>query len=307
MMLQDRLTKLLSSWYISVPIGFLLIFLVYLSIPGSILLPETDNTLQELTTKKILLEEELRDVARMSENSVCEAGELDSPLQNGDNLLPLEEATELLQKLEQGVVLVIVTNPIGEFLGIGSGFFINKNQIVTNGHVVLNSGKPTGRVLVMGKNIGTQEAVIKGAEDNDVSGVDFALLEISEDLGVPLSLVAIEDPNSLKLTEVYAAGFPGSVTESDDRSVPDIVVTDGTISSSQKFFGTISAFIHTAQMSPGNSGGPLVNKCGNVVGINTFVRNDEDGVRNFSLTSNEIKSFLIRFNVLPTFSEKDCK
>ena len=93
----------------------------------------------------------------------------------------------------------------------------------------------------------------------------------------------------------------------DEFSVPDLVVTDGTISSQQKVFGAVSAFVHTAQMSPGNSGGPLVNSCGHVMGLNTFILSNEGSVRNFSLTSSEISKFLRENRLSPRLAAKECK
>ena len=80
--------------------------------------------------------------------------------------------------------------------------------------------------------------------------------------------------------------------ETDEFTMPDLVITDGTISSHQNIFGAASTFIHTALISQGNSGGPLVNKCGQVMGVNTFMLNTDGTVRNFSLTALELVKHL---------------
>jgi len=129
--------------------------------------------------------------------------------------------------------------------------------------------------------------------------------------------VNVQSPGEYKLDKVFAAGFPGSVIESDEDfinliqtdefSVPDLVITDGTVSSHQKVFGEVLAFVHTAQISGGNSGGPLVNQCGHVMGMNTFIKPSNDGVRNFSLVSSELLRFLSRSMVVPRVSARECK
>ena len=65
--------------------------------------------------------------------------------------------------------------------------------------------------------------------------------------------------------------------------------------------------MHTAQISQGNSGGPLVNKCGEVLGINTFLVAQDDDVRNFSITAGELQNFLRQSGVQPVVSSGKCQ
>ncbi len=54
------------------------------------------------------------------------------------------------------------------------------------------------------------------------------------------------------------------------QSVPELAVTDGLISAVQNLPSGLVVMPHTAAISRGNSGGPLVDRCGRVVGVNTF-------------------------------------
>ena len=60
------------------------------------------------------------------------------------------------------------------------------------------------------------------------------------------------------------------VIQTDTNFFPDLTITRGTISSEQKIKGGFEAFYHTAKIARGNSGGPLTDKCGDVLGINTW-------------------------------------
>jgi len=71
--------------------------------------------------------------------------------------------------------------------------------------------------------------------------------------------------------------------------------TSGDVNTVQPQASGVSLIIHTADISPGSSGGPLVDKCGVVVGVNTFVMapgDSAEGRRLYALSSDTLRKFL---------------
>lgn len=300
-----------QSWFLLLPVIILGVFVIYILLPGVRLSHQDNERLSQLREQKELLSSTLQDLALKTESAVCMGEELVIPSGDVDDVMPPQNASEVVEKLEKSVVLILSEN------GFGSGFFVTPSKIVTNGHVVQDSSKKRAEVFVVNAKIGIHRARVSDIQFSGDYAEDFALLTIDEQVGKPLTLVNVQSPDEFKLNQVFAAGFPGSVIESDEDfinfldsgefSVPDLVITDGTISSHQKVFGEVLAFVHTAQMSGGNSGGPLVNQCGNVIGVNTFINTSPDGIRNFSLISSELLRFLSRSMVVPRVSARECK
>ncbi len=188
--------------------------------------------------------------------------------------------SNLLQQLDQAVVLVIGQNsgqgggPEGT--SIGTGFFIGPGQIVTNNHVVAAAG---GQVVVTSRHLGRAfpARVVQTTAAAEPGQPDFALLQVE---GAPSLTPFTLTRQAQRLDEVVAAGFPANIVQNDTRfravvqgdmsQLPDLVTTDGRISAIQTLQSGLVAMPHTASISPGNSGGPLVDRCGRVVGVNTF-------------------------------------
>ena len=300
-----------QSWFFLIPVILLVSFVVYILLPGVRISHQDSEKLSQLREEKEILNNTLKDLTIQSEAAVCMGEELVVPSGNVDDLMPPQNASEVVAKLEKSVVLILSEN------GFGSGFFVTPSKIVTNGHVVQDAATKVSEVFVVNENIGVHRAKVSDIQFSGDYAEDFALLSIDEQVGIPLTLVNVQSPGDYKLDKVFAAGFPGSVIESDEDfinliqtdefSVPDLVITDGTVSSHQKVFGEVLAFVHTAQISGGNSGGPLVNQCGDVMGMNTFINSSTDGVRNFSLVSSELLRFLSRSMVVPRVSARECK
>ncbi|HQO14590.1 MAG TPA: DegQ family serine endoprotease [Smithellaceae bacterium] len=160
---------------------------------------------------------------------------------------------------------------------LGSGFIIsNDGYIFTNNHVVEN----TDKILVKISDGKEYEAKIIGTDPK----TDIALIKIKPDNGLPT--VEIGDSEILRVGEwVIAIGNPFGLEQT---------VTAGIVSAKGRVIGagTYDNFIQTdASINPGNSGGPLFNMQGKVIGINTAIVAQGQGI-GFAIPINMAKNIL---------------
>lgn len=166
------------------------------------------------------------------------------------------------------------------YYGMGTGFGVGKSgdnaQIfVTNSHVVSDDDdNPYDEVYIL----------IDNADLDDESTVVPCKI-LYADADIDLAIIQAKDPipgvRTLPLRSakeistgdtVYALGFPGIADVAADANhytVEDITVTNGIVSRHLQSSG-VDCMAHTAAINHGNSGGPLIDADGNVVGINTF-------------------------------------
>jgi hypothetical protein len=210
------------------------------------------------------------------------------PVPPAQGQAPQAPAANLAELLERSTVMIIAIAPGNAGAGHGTGFFVSGDVVVTNAHVV--EGGVGGQVFVtsatLGRAIPAQITAISRAPDggNVQPGMlDLAALKLAEPVpgAQPLALTT----QGGRLTDVVAAGYPASVVQQETElrgfvqelmqgrlsRPPELVVTRGVISSVQQVGGNLTVLPHSADISAGNSGGPLVDNCGRVVGINTFV------------------------------------
>ncbi len=178
---------------------------------------------------------------------------------------------------------------------MGSGFFITPDTILTNAHVV---GDATEAVFI-NKTVGSvRSAAIRVRLFQQ--GLDFAVLKTEGPM--PVQPLKIQTTLISRTEEVSAWGFPSAVTGDDPKferllrgnaeAAPEVVFSKGTVNVILERKPPL--IVHSATVSQGNSGGPLVNKAGEVVGINTLIKQDDASYRQSSLSipSTVIVAFL---------------
>lgn len=193
---------------------------------------------------------------------------------------------EIVDRAKQSVVLI--SNP----RGAGSGFVLDtEGRIVTNHHVVRNERWQT---VNMFRKRGAQWERVKleNAEVEAFSPLyDIAIVRLPmeevEKAGIELVPMPIAGADSLQVGDpVYAIGNPGMGGRMLEHSV-----SEGIASSLARNFGDIIYIQTTAAVNPGNSGGPLVNRRGEVVGLVTLKAIFQEGIA-FALPSGLMHHFL---------------
>lgn len=201
----------------------------------------------------------------------------------------------LAQALEQATVLVVSAG--GDS---GSGFFVAPNYVVTNHHVV-GRASPGSEALILSKHLktGYVGTVVATSQPGQA---DFAVIKVD---GVPAGSVkplpVAGEPASL--SEVVAAGYPAiaiaqdrnlrRLAAGDLKAAPEVVLTKGTVSAIQNKERNTPMVLHSADISAGNSGGPLIDSCGRVVGINTYIVTSQQTTKaNYALGSSWLAAFL---------------
>ena len=208
----------------------------------------------------------------------------------------------LADLLKQGIVMVLVPGAENS-LSVGTGFFVTPELIVTNRHVI--EGARDGKVAVINVRLGhlLRGTVVASTPNSDIGSLDVALLRVEPQVGIqPLAFTKV----AAELDPVIAAGYPALITRSDAgmqrllqdgdlTAAPQLVLTDGRIQAIQTSPGGVMIMPHGAAISGGNSGGPLVDGCGRVVGINTFIRSDTEAAAhaNYAEKSDSVLPFLV--------------
>ena len=174
----------------------------------------------------------------------------------------------------------------------GTGFALNNNYIVTNYHVVENaknisiqgingdfSTKYLAKVIATDKNndLAILSTIYKFPSNNVPYSVKTSMSEVGED--------------------IFVLGYPLTSTMGEE-----IKLTTGIISSKTGFQGDVSIYQISAPIQPGNSGGPLFDKKGNVIGVVSAKHNGAENVGYAVKTSylkNLIESASLT-NILPS-------
>jgi hypothetical protein len=192
------------------------------------------------------------------------------------------------------VTIAVVDDEVVGF-GHGSGFAVAPNRIVTNAHVVELAERYPGNVVI---------GVVPSEGDKSFQGRlvavdrarDLALIEFS---GVRLAPLALFTGSPGDGEALIALGYPGNVDLATVRSAADFITPQSPVRSQGGFAGNrtlngTGVLLHTASIARGNSGGPLLDRCGRVLGVNSAItRADEgDATFAFAVSGAELAAFL---------------
>lgn len=209
----------------------------------------------------------LRDSSTVSNNRPVSVATTNAETASTDDDEPADASTvegldvgAIATKVGPSVVSVIAIVD-GRQAGIGSGVVItNDGEIITNEHVVADAEEVRVRFA------GSTEPVVVDVLAADPNN-DLALLRVEGAAVVPAT---IADPRSIDVGDpVIAIGFALGLDGGATVTAGVISAVDRTLITDE---GALDGLLQTdAAISSGNSGGPLVNARGEVVGINTAV------------------------------------
>ncbi|MEP2989508.1 MAG: trypsin-like peptidase domain-containing protein [Parasphingorhabdus sp.] len=213
----------------------------------------------------------------------------------------------------RSVVRVVLAAKDGNkvaFVGHGSGFVVAPDKIVTNAHVVEIARQESSVVIGIipsqgGKSYGGR--ILAYSPSNDL-----ALLQLQD--GGRLPAMTVFGGSVADGADVVAIGYPGSVDRAQGLNLDDMITpmspvkTRGTVSGgrSTKQFDTL---LHTAPIASGNSGGPLIDNCGRVLGANSFgsISDGNDAEFGFAVSAREILTFLRKAGVKVSATATPCR
>lgn len=222
------------------------------------------------------------------------------------NKSPFDDA---LFKFENGNLILFVQNGLDYFRKVFpdssqvdiikktlTGFAINNNRIVTCYHGVSDKNIKIYVKEIKNDSESRHEAVVESS--NKIN--DIAILKL-----IDSSIVLGENPFFLSNEEkgvaddIFTLGYPLSALMGNE-----IKLTNGIISSQSGFAGDIAVYQITAPIQPGNSGSPLFDKKGNLIGMINSKLDEAENV-GYALKSKILKDFLTKSGYVATFKSQN--
>lgn len=195
------------------------------------------------------------------------------------------------------VRIVSIATADGKIVGYshGSGVAVAPDRVVTNAHVVELSQRFPDNVVI---------GVVPSEGDKSVQGKvvaydpqrDLALISFS---GARLPVATLYTGPVGEGDALTALGYPGNVDLATAQSADDYIRPmtpvrgEGVFSGLRQMSG-VQVLLHSARIARGNSGGPLVDRCGRVLGINSALTRGDDGDASFgfAIADTELMAFL---------------
>jgi S1-C subfamily serine protease/thiol-disulfide isomerase/thioredoxin len=233
---------------------------------------------QQEVLAKVLAEQRKADLAKQRENETKQREDRVAQRKTLES-----QKASLVKSVEPSILLITIKDQAGNELGFGSGFLIDdKGRIATNYHVI--------------ENAWTAEATFSSGNKKNILGAvlldedrDLAVLQLEPDTQPYKPLVLANDEPD-RTEQVIAIGHPqGFRFTTSTGTVTGMYRTDQL---PEQYRAGMRApednmWIQTnAAISGGNSGGPLLNLHGQVIGINTWIGKDRPDMRFASSVEN---------------------
>lgn len=226
----------------------------------------------------------------------------------GTSSLSIAQQNADVDAAARSVVRIVVTDDSGDGgVGMGSGVAVTPTRIVTNAHVVeraVENGGFVGVVPSEGRKR-YEGKVVAYAPD-----IDLAVIEISSGRIEPAVLYGgtIADGAA-----VVSLGYPYGVDRAMASGIDELIRPQAPVKSlghvgGRRTNARYDTVLHDANIGRGNSGGPLVDACGRVIGINSFLSVSEgiDSPFAFALSVRELATFLAKAKITPTVVTAPC-
>ena len=185
--------------------------------------------------------------------------------------------SNLIEEATASTVLLVMNDRDNKPIGMGSGFFVQPNTIATNYHVIEGAAHGTVKLVRMPTKY-TIDGVLAIDKDNDL-----ALLKVSAASDIkPLTL--INDSETVRIGErVFVVGNPKGL---------EGTLSEGIISNLHPLEDN-KRLQMDAPISPGSSGGPVLNREGEVIGVAVGSRQALGAQNlNFAIPSNYLKKLI---------------
>lgn len=207
------------------------------------------------------------------------------------------DATDIAAATRSVVRIAVFSSADGQrtLIGHGSGVAVAGDKVVTNAHVAepAQFDESVTFTVIPSEGSKTYSARLIAAS----GAKDLALLQLTESGRlIPASFFSGIVGDGI---DVFAIGYPANVDIALEQSEEDVlrpsppVKTRGSVSAGRSS-KSVESLLHTAPIAPGNSGGPLVDACGRVVGINSFGAVADGGGAEFyfAISVRELVTFL---------------
>jgi hypothetical protein len=213
----------------------------------------------------------------------------------------------------RGVVRVVLIEKNGDQLvpvAHGTGFAVGPERLVTNAHVVQeaydNAQLLIGIVPSDGVNAVYGRIVAVSPRN------DLALIATTAPMHLPVLTIAGNPP--MDSGAVTAVGYPMNVDRAQGLSAEDIFRAQPPVTSTGFLSGRrptreFDSLLHTAPIARGSSGGPLLDECGRVIGVNSFgaESGSADAEFFFAASTRELLPFLRANDVTPRVNGLPCR